>query len=190
MNALLLAGLAVSVPAAASVPAANSDQLSTYVTARAADALGDPARAAQLFANLSRDRPEDMTIRRRAIVGAISAGDMKLALELGRSMPISQTPLDLRLLMVADELHAGRHKQAVEILRTRQGIIDSSFMAPFVEAWTLAERRNPRALEALAQVVPGSALAMQLNEQRALLYLKLKQPKEATSFARVAVAEA
>ena len=190
MNALLLAGLAVSVPAAASVPAADSGQLSTYVTARAADALGDPARAAQLFANLSRDRPEDMTIRRRAIVGAISAGDMKLALELGRGMPISQTPLDLRLLMVADELHAGRHKQAVDILRTRQGIIDSSFMAPFVEAWALADRRNSRAPEALAEVVPGSALAMQLNEQRALLYLKLKQPKEATSFAKIAAAEA
>jgi len=104
MQALVVAGLAAAVPAAATVPAADSDQLSTYVTARAADALGDPARAAQLFANLSRERPGDMTIRRRAIVGAIAAGDMKLALQLGRSMPIAETPLDLRLLMVADEL--------------------------------------------------------------------------------------
>ncbi|HVH37844.1 MAG TPA: hypothetical protein VM757_04575, partial [Sphingomicrobium sp.] len=80
MQALVVAGLAAAVPAAATVPAADSDQLSTYVTARAADALGDPARAAQLFANLSRERPGDMTIRRRAIVGAIAAGDMRLAL--------------------------------------------------------------------------------------------------------------
>ena len=187
---LLLAGLAAAVPASASVPAADDDQLSTYVTARAADALGDPARAAQLFANLSRERPEDMTIKRRAIVGAIAAGDMKMALDLGRSMPISQTPLDLRLLLVADELRAERYKQAVEILRTKQGIIDSGFMAPFIEAWALADRRNPRALEALAEVVPGSALAAQLNEQRAMLHLKLKQPREAAPFAKAAVEEA
>jgi tetratricopeptide (TPR) repeat protein len=189
MKALLLAGLA-AVPASASLPFSNDDQLSTYVTARAADALGDPARAAQLFANLSIDRPDDMSLRRRAIAGAIAAGDMKLALQLSRGMPIEQTPLDLRMLLVADDLHAGRDKQALEILRTKQGIIDSSFLAPFVEAWTLAERRNSKALDALAQVTPGSALAAQLNEQRALIYLKLKRPEDAAPFAKIAVAGA
>ena len=43
-----------------------------------------------------------------------------------------------------------------------RAIIDSSFLAPFVEAWMLAERRNPKALDTLAQVPPGSALAAQL----------------------------
>ena len=177
-------------PALASTPPPEPDQLATYVTARAADALGDPARAAQLFANLSRERPEDMGVRRRAIVGAIAAGDMKLALQLGRGVPIAQTPLDLRLLIVADELRAGRDKRAIEMLRTRDGVIDASFIAPFVEAWALAERRNVKALEALSQVAPGSALAAQLNEQRALLYLKLKRPQEAAPFAKIAVASA
>ena len=157
------------------------------MTARAADALGDPAKAAQLFANLSRERPEDMSLRRRAIVGAISAGDMKLALQLSRGMPIAQTPLDLRLLLVADELHAGHDRKALEILRTKQGIIDSSFLAPFVEAWTLAERRNPRALDALAEVTASSALGAQLSEQRALISLKLRRPAEAAPFAKVAL---
>jgi len=190
MRALLLAGLAAAVPASASAPAAGAEELSTYVTARAADALGDPARAAQLFANLSRERPEDMGLRRRAIVGAIAAGDMRLALQLGRGLPIAQTPLDLRLLIVADELRAGRDKRAVEILRTKEGIIDSSFLAPFVEAWALAERRNPKAFDALAQVTPGSALAAHLSEQRAFLYLKLKRPQDAAPFAKTAVAAA
>ena len=190
MQAILLAGLAAAVPASASAPAANEDQLSAYVTARAADALGDPARAAQLFANLSRERPEDMSLRRRAIVGAIEAGDMKLALQLGRGLAVAQTPLDLRMLIVADELRAGRDKRAIEVLRTREGIIDSSFIAPFVEAWALAERRNPKALDALAQVTPGSALAAQLNEQRAFLHLKLKQPQDAAPYAKMAIGAA
>jgi tetratricopeptide (TPR) repeat protein len=190
MKLLLLAGLAAAAAASATVPAGDADELSTYVTARAADALGDPARAAQLFANLSVERPEDMSLRRRAIAGAIAAGDVKLAIQLGRGMPVSQTPLDFRLLLVADELRSGSDRKALEILRTRQGIIDSSFLAPFVEAWTLAERRNARALDVLAQVTPGSALAGQLNEQRALIHLKLKRPKEAAPFAKAALESA
>ena len=190
MKALLLAGLAAAVPASASVPAANAEELSTYVTARAADALGDPARAAQLFANLSRERPGDLTLKRRAVIGAIAAGDSRLALQLARAMPIAETPLDARMLIVADELRSGREKRAVDILRTKAGIIDSSFLAPFVEAWALADSRNPKALDALAQVTPGSVLSAQLNEQRAFLYLKLKQPQDAAPFAKIAVASA
>jgi tetratricopeptide (TPR) repeat protein len=180
----------MTMPAAASAPPASPDQLATYMSARAADALGDPAQAAQLFSNLSRERPEDLGLRRRAVVGAIAAGDMRLALQLGRAMPISQTPLDLRMLIVADELRAGRGKRAVEILRTGQGTIDSSFLAPFAEAWLLAERRNPKAIDVLNQVTPGSALAAQLNEQRALVYLKLKRPQDALPFAKSAIAAA
>src|SRR4029434_4932861 len=132
--ALLLAGLAAAVPAAAAPSTlwGNDNALSTYVTARAADALADSARSAQLFANLSRERPENMSLRKRAIIGAIAAGDMKLALQLSRGMPIAQTPLDLRFLLVANELRAGRDKNAIEMLRTKQGVIDSSFLAPFV----------------------------------------------------------
>ena len=190
MTALLLAGLAVAAPASATAPASSADQLADYVTARAADALGDPARAAQLFANLSRERPEDASLKRRAIIGAIAAGDFKLALQLGRGLPIAQTPLDLRMLIVAEELRAGRDKRAIEILRTKEGIIDSSFLAPFVEAWALADRRDAKALDALAQVTPGSALASQVSEQRAFLYLKLKRPQDAAPFAKIAVASA
>ena len=193
MKALLLAGLAATVPAAAeaaSTPWRDDNAFSTYVTARAADALGDPARAAQLFANLARDRPDDMGLRKRAIIGAIAAGDMKLALQLGRGVPIAQTPLDLRLLLVAEALRSGKEKDAVAMLRTREGVIDSSFLAPFIEAWILAERRNPKAIDALAQVTPGSALAAQLPEQRALIYLKLRQPQDAAPFAKIALASA
>lgn len=191
MRALLLAGFAVAAsPALASLPPPSDEQLSTYVSARAAGTLGDPALAAQLFANLAKERPGDLGVKRRGIAGAIAAGDMKLALELARGIPVAETPLDLRMLIVAEELRTGRAKRAIEILRVRDGTIDSSFLAPFVEAWALAERRNPRAIEALAQVAPGSALAAQLNEQKAFLYLKLKRPKDAAPLANAAVSEA
>jgi len=188
MKAALLAGLAATAtPVSASAPETNAGQLSTYVTARAADALGDPARAAVLYANLSRERPQDMSIRRRAVIGAIAAGDTKLALQLSRGMSIADTPLDLRMLMVADALRAGRNKEAIDILRTKQGLIDSSFLAPFVEAWSLAEKRDSKAIEALAPIQEGSALATQLPEQKALILLKLKRPAEALPLAQAAL---
>ena len=191
MKAALLAGLAaVAAPATASTTEANAGQLSTYVTARAADALGDPAKAAVLYANLSRERPEDMSIRRRAVIGAIAAGDTKLALQLAKGLSIANTPLDLRMLLVANELRAGRNKEAIDILRTKEGLIDSSFLAPFVEAWALAEKRNPKAVDALASIQEGSALATQLNEQKALILLKLKRPAEALPLAQAALASA
>ena len=157
------------------------------MTARAADALGDPAKAAVLFANLSRERPDDMSIRRRAVIGAIAAGDTKLALQLSRGLAIANTPLDLRMLLVADQLRNGRNRQAIEILRTKQGLIDSSFLAPFVEAWTLAEKRNPKAVDAFAGIQDGSALASQLAEQKALVLLKLKRPAEALALTQAAL---
>ena len=146
--------------------------------------------SAQLYANLAKERPGELGIKRRGIAESIAAGDMKLALELARGIPVAETPLDLRMLLVAEELRAGRAKRAIEILRSRDGTIDSSFLAPFVEAWALAERRNLRAIEALNQVAPGSALAGQLNEQKAFLYLRLKRPREALPFANAAIASA
>ena len=158
--------------------------------ARAADSLGDPARAAQMLARLVREQPGDTTLRRRAIVGAIEAGDTQLALELGRTMPIAETPLDLRLLLVADELRRGREGRALEILRVREGVIDSSFFAPFIEAWMHAERRDSKALDALEQVTRGSALASHLPEQRAFILLKLRRAEEAFPYARIALGAA
>ena len=188
---MLLAGFAFAAsPALATLPPPSAEQLATYVSARAAGTLGDPALAAQLFANLAKERPGDLGVKRRGIAGAIAAGDMKLALDLARGIPVAETPLDLRMLIVAEELRAGRAKRAIEILRAREGTIDSSFLAPFVEAWALAERRNPRAIDALAEVAPGSALAAQVNEQKAFLFLKLKRPRDAAPLANAAVAAA
>lgn len=170
--------------------AMTRDGLGTYVAARAADASGDPATASRLLATLVRDMPAEPQLRRRAIGHAIEAGDMDLALRLAQRIPAEQTSLDLRLLMVADELRQGKGGRALALLNTRDGIIDSSFLAPFVEAWTRADKRDSNALDALAQVPDSSALAAQRDEHRALILLKLKRPAEAAPLAELALAKA
>ncbi|MEO7815046.1 MAG: tetratricopeptide repeat protein [Sphingomicrobium sp.] len=180
---------ALAMPAAAREPG-NRDRLTTYVAARAADAQGDPATAARLFADLVRDAPDDNLLRRRAIAEAIEAGNMKLGLDLARAVPIEQTALDLRLLLVADQLRMGKDARAIDILRTRGGIIDSSFLSPFVEAWIRAGKRDQQATDSLAQVPDSSALAPLRDEHRALILLKLKRPAEAVPLADLALSKA
>jgi tetratricopeptide (TPR) repeat protein len=178
------------VPSSASVRVAQRDPLATYVAARAADASGDPAEASQLLSTLVRDMPGEALLRRRAVAAAIEAGNMGLALDLARPTAVEQSALDLRLLLVADELRRGKEGRALEILRTRGGIIDSSFLAPFVEAWARAAKRDPGAIDSLAVVPDSSALALQRDEHRALLLLKMKRTAEALPLAEVALSNA
>ena len=169
---------------------ADRDSLTTYVVARAADAQGDPATAARLYAGLVREMPGEEQLRRRAIGEAIEAGDMPLALQLSRPLPIDQTALDVRLLLVAEQLHSGHDARALEILRTKVGMIDSSFLAPFVEAWTRADKRDGNATASLNQVPDASPLAPLRDEHRAMILLKLKRPAEALPLAQSALGKA
>ena len=186
---MLASAAALAVPAAAR-ESADRDQLTTYVAARAADAQGDSATASRLYATLVRDLPGEELIRRRAIAEAIEAGDMKLALDLARPVPVAQTALDLRMMLVAEQLRQGNDSRAIDILKTRGGIIDSSFLSPFVEAWSRAAKRDPNAMDSLSQVPDSSALAPLRNEHRALILLKLKRPAEAAPLADLALAKA
>jgi Flp pilus assembly protein TadD len=182
--------VAAGSPVAASVRDVDHDQLATYVAARAADAAGDPATAARLLATLLRDMPADPSLRRRGVGEAIEAGNMALALELAKPIPVEQSAFDLRVLMVGDLLRQGQNERAIALLRTKSGTIDTSFLAPFVEAWAKAMKRDPAALAGLAQVPDSSALAPQRDEHRALIMLKLKRPAEAVPLADTALAHA
>ena len=115
---------------------------------------------------------------------------MDNALQLAARVPVDQATLDLRLLQVADELRRGNERRAILLLRTPGGIIDSTFLAPFVEAWMWADKGDSKALDALAQVQDTNALAGQRDEQRALILLKLKRPTEALPFATLALSRA
>ena len=92
---------------------------------------------------------------------------MELALQLAGRVPVTEASLDLRLLQVADELRQSNERQASVLLRTPGGLIDSSFLAPFVEAWMRADKRDSGALDVLGLVPDTSALAGQRDEQRA-----------------------
>ncbi|MEO6360400.1 MAG: tetratricopeptide repeat protein [Sphingomicrobium sp.] len=150
-----------------------------YVEARAAALSGDYARSATLFAALARQSGNE-ALTRRAISTAISAGDTQLALQLMRGVAVDKLPLEAKLLLVADELRAGRTIRALSIAETPAAEIDISFLGPLVRAWDAAQRKDlAGAIGALAAAPVNGVLAPYRDQHRALILLKFKRSADA-----------
>ena len=186
---MLIALLATSASAAPLRPA-HDDLLRTYVAARAAEAFGDDGRAAQLYAGLAARDPANPTIAQRALGGAISAGDMPLALRLAHGLKPADRSLVARMLLVGDDLRANRIAAALAQIGVPGQTPDLGFMAPFISAWDQAAHGDATALETLGQVSVAGPLGPFLTEQRGLMLAALKRTAEAEPFATRAIAAA
>ena len=186
----LAAALAASPSLAAKRPIlANPERI--YVAARAAEFSGDHGRSAALLAQLADASADNKSLGRRAASQAISAGNMSLALRLGRAMPADSLTTDVRLLLAAEDLLRGRPDRAQAYLSAKGEDGDLSFIAPYVQVWSAADRRNlPDALTTLEQIPVNSLLGSFVNEQRAYVLLKFKMTQDAEPFARRAIAQA
>jgi tetratricopeptide (TPR) repeat protein len=167
-----------------------SDPAVAYVAARAASISGDHAGAAELYARLAA-ASANSDLQHRAIVEAITAGDMPLALRLIRQSAKPTASVDSKLLLVADALKRGKAAEAVQLLSKDAGGADLSFWAPLVQAWDAAERKDSAAAVAYLAAVPrNSALAPFVDEESALVLLKLGKTADADPYARRAIGNA
>lgn len=148
---------------------------------------GEHAEAAELFAQLAaKDRNSDLS--EQAIGEAIRAGDFPLALQLVGSLPETPPSVDVRLLTIADALRRGQTKTAVQWLGNGQDGVNLSFWAPMIEAWADADRGDlASALATLGGVSRQSALAPFVDEETALILLKLGKSAQAEPYARRAI---
>ncbi len=164
---LIAAAALVLVPASVDASVIRSGA-STFVAARAAANAGDARRAAILYASLAMADPNDRVVANRALAQAILAGDMRLALRLARARPPAGLAADARLLMIADDLKAGRLRSV-----SKAGLpTELLFLAPFLEAWSKADHGDWRGSVALLDKVPAdSPLAVQVPEQKVLILL-------------------
>jgi len=169
-----------ATPAAASRP---SNAARTYLEARAAAIEGHHSRSAQLFAQLVDNSAANRSITKEALSQAISAGDMKLALRLVRSLPAAETPFEARLLQVADALRSNDGGRALAFIQQGSEAGDLGFVRPFLQAWIAADAKDQvRALAALDTVTSGNLLAALVPEHRALILLKFGRIAEAQPF--------
>jgi len=152
---------------------------------------GDHAEAAQLLASLAAAEPGQIDISKKALEEALSAGQMELALKLARTIPPEKLSTDARLALAADEIRRGHPERAQQWLTVRGATGDLSFLVPLVNAWTSADRNDAaQALASLDQVSARGLLGPIMDEQHALILLKLKRTADAEPYARRAVGSA
>ena len=150
---------------------------------------GDEARSAQLFAMMAAADPDDRTIARRAIATAIQSGQAELAISLADDIPPDQLPVDARLMLAADALRNGKHKDAVAALEKGSTSTEVELFAPLVRAWQRTARGKDDGIELLSQIAPASPLAAIANEQRAAMLFALGKTDDALVLARKALLE-
>jgi tetratricopeptide (TPR) repeat protein len=151
---------------------------------------GDHARSASLFAMLAEQGGND-ALTKKALRTAMEAGEMDLALRLARTLAPSELPIEAKLLLVADQLRAGRNQQAVAAATGASEDSNASFIVPLISAWDAAERRDLTAALAALDGAPANGLIAPFrDEQKALILLKLKRPAEAAPLATRAIAAA
>jgi tetratricopeptide (TPR) repeat protein len=171
---------ALLLPTPALALARSSNAARTYLEARAAAIDGDHSRSAQLLAKLVDNSVANQTVTKQALSQAISAGDMKLALRLVRGLPAAETPIEARMLQVADALRSNDRARALALLNDRSEAGDLGFVRPFVQAWTAADGNDQAtALAALNNISSGNLLAALAPENRALILLKFRRTAEA-----------
>ena len=177
-GAIVIAALLLPTPAQA--VARSSDAARTYLEARAAAIDGDHSRSAQLLAQLVDGSVANQTVTKQALSQAINAGDMKLALRLVRTLQPADTPIEARMLQVAEALRSNDESRATSLLQTTSEAGDVGFVRPFVDAWIAADANDlPRALAALNRITSSNMLAALVPEHRALILLKFRRTSEA-----------
>ena len=177
-GALVIAALLLPTPAQA--VARSSSAARTYLEARAAAIDGDHSRSAQLLAQLVDGSVANQTVTKQALSQAINAGDMKLALRLVRTLQPADTPIEARMLQVAEALRSNDDTRATSLLQTPSEAGDVGFVRPFVDAWIAADANDlPRALAALNRITSSNMLAALVPEHRALILLKFRRTSEA-----------
>ena len=179
------------VPEAASAANPRLDPARVYLQARAASISGNYAQSAEMLSRLVEANAASPTIARQAVLEAISAGDMKLALRIAQSLPAQSTPIEARMLQVAEQLRTRNPERALPLLQGGSDSGELLFLRPFVEAWIYSDRKDlGRALTALNNMPSSSLLAGLAPEHRALILLRFGRAAEAAPIAKQALEKA
>jgi tetratricopeptide (TPR) repeat protein len=180
----LLLALALATPAHAK----RSDErtaMGDYVRARAADASGAMADAAQAYSAVMTARPADPQIAARAYRQAMLAGDMPLAIRSARVLDAAGSlAADGRLLLMADAVERRRWADAAAILDRLDADESFDFLTPILRAWIAlgAGETDPATL--LAGPFTSALTTGFAGEHRALLMLATGRVDEGISTAQ------
>ncbi len=176
--------LSLVVPTLPAHAESNPDDLAAYVRARAADADGNAAVAANGYAAALETAPGDAVIALRAYRAAVTAGDFAVLTKARQVLERANlAPADAALLALAEAVRAkdvAGTRAAID--RVKAGPLD--FLAPAFRAWAAID--DPVA--ALAALDTGGTNPIErryTQESRALLLIATGKVDQGSDLVRV-----
>ena len=167
---------------------AQTDDLTVYVRARAADADGAADVAVAGYAAALAKAPDDAVIATRAYRQGLAVGDFALVDRAEKVIAkSSDAPLDTAVVRFSLALHAGDRAGATAALdRLRKGPL--AFMVPVLGAW-LALDRGEDPLAVLGTGGDDALARRYAAENRVMLLIALRRGNEAVTELRPLLAQ-
>ncbi|OAN62825.1 hypothetical protein A7X12_21220 [Sphingomonas sp. TDK1] len=167
--------------------AAQTADLTDYVRARAADASGAAAIAAQGYGRALTVAPDDPVIALRAYRQALMAGDVPLVTRAAAVMEkAGAPPPDAALVDMTVALAAGDQPRAADAVKRLKGT-PFDFLMPIFAAW-LAQARGLDGVAVLDRADMGALARRYAATQRALLLMAQGKDDSAALAAMAALA--
>ncbi len=181
MTAAMIGAVAIAPPAAeAAIRADTGSPYARYMRARAADSAGLTEVAAQGYAAVLAESPDDTVLALRTFRQAVAAGDRPLATRTARMLDArKRLPPDGRLLLLTDAVIASDWKAATLAVDqiVQEGVY--GFAAPVMRAWIAQGSRKGDPMAALDAARTGGAISIAYaSEHRALLALAMGRTAE------------
>ncbi|ACJ00544.1 tetratricopeptide repeat protein [Rhodospirillum centenum] len=124
----------------------SGEAMASYLSGRVAQNAGDGKAAARLLSEALAHDPDNPELRRRAFLVNLSEGNMTGALPLARrAVEDGRGTFAAHALLVADDIAAGRTKEARARLAALPADGPGRLVAPLATAWTEVAAGNPDA---------------------------------------------
>ncbi len=159
----------------------TQQEYADFIAARYAGMSGDAPAAAAYYRRAFVNEPEDASLLERAMFSTLISGDAgEAALLVASASPeVARHSPTAQLVMVVDEIGAGKGPAALQRLRNNSlGAINSD-MAGFLSAWLASTENMDKGLVELAQVPTRRMLAGEQATIQGLMFLNAGRDERA-----------
>lgn len=166
---LLLAGVAIAAPVAATSEVDDQRAVVDYANARMAEIGDRQDEALEAYLKLHKKAPQSAVLTDRLFETAILKGDMATAVRAARAQELQDASADQSPLLFFADAYRSRNWDMAALAATELGQAGRfSFMAPVLTGWVNVARGKPHGLEP-ADVSKSPFVAYFSNDQRVYL---------------------
>jgi len=159
----------------------TQQEYADFIAARYAGMSGDPSAAAAYYRRAFGNEPADPGLLERATFATLVSGDAGEATRMvaAADASVSQRSPSAQLVLIVDEIGAGKTKSALQRLKTTTlGAINADVVG-FLAAWLTATENADKGVATLADLPPRRLLAGEQAAIQGLIYLNAGRDEKA-----------